>query len=98
MPGSTSGYTFATLPLAPIKKLTRDAIPSRDGTPNARSHSPLGSATIGNGRFCSFENSSCDLASSSETPNTCTLASLNLFQESRNAHASLVQPGVPSFG
>jgi len=66
--------------------------------PKAAAQPWLGSERMGKGSFSSLANFSCDLASSAETPKIWTPAFWNRSQASRKAQASLVQPGVPSFG
>jgi len=56
------------------------------------------SATSGNGSVYFCMNALWLGSGSRETPKMVTPAATNLSNASRNAHASLVQPGVSSFG
>ena len=56
------------------------------------------SATIGNGRCWCSPKARWLASSSRDTAKMVTPAFTNLSNASRKAHASLVQPGVSSFG
>ena len=57
-----------------------------------------GSDRSGNGSLYFVANFAWEAALSAEMPSTTTPAFCRSFQSSRKPHASLVQPGVSSFG
>src|SRR5882724_1308523 len=103
--GFTFGHIFLILPSGPIKNVTRD-VPVYFTPMNVFGpHTPYActiffpsSASSVYGSLNFSTNLSCDLAESVLTPSTTAPFPLKSSHRSRNEHASLLQPGVLSFG
>src|SRR4051812_47701006 len=96
--GVTFGQTCLILPSLPMRYVIRRALPLTTGTLYFAASSPFSSGMSENGSLYFSANALWLVLSCVETPNTCTPAFCSLAQLSRMSQASLVQPGVSSFG
>src|SRR6266704_156742 len=97
-PGSTRRYAARIFPSDPITYVTRFATPNRPRALYACAIRLSGSAMRSKFREYFPRNARCDASSWTLTPSTSAPTFRKASESSRNAHASLVQPGVSSSG